>query len=611
MITKLRKVQDTWLAKAILALTALSFMSLFGVSGYLSSAAENPAVIKVNNRKLSLAEFNMQLDEQIKMARRLFGEDIEISDEMRNAMAAELVQKNLTDMVIKEVAADNDIYISDGLIRNIILSQPQFRDEDGRFNPARFNNFLSSSNWSEQKYVEALRADLIKSFLISNPAGNMKVSKTVADLSAKAESQRKIFKYIEVNPAEVKIDRKITEDEIEQYYNDFSAEFIEPETRDITVLDLTFEDIAGQTSVSDAEIKEFYDNNIERFVVPEKRDVLQMLFADEETAKKAAEKLAAGADFYATAKELADQSREDTDLGYVAKDMLIAEIGEDVFAAQKGAVVGPIESELGWHLMKVNGIKAGSKTDDAVARKQIIEALSVEKAYDNAYGIIKDIEDKIGAGSSLEDIAAAQKLKISTVKGLADTTVSPYMETAFLYNQGEISQAVETDNGFAFVRVDNIIDAHPQDIKKAAPQIEKLWAESEKSAIAQEIINDITADIENGDAIDEVAGRYKLKLHTTDALTRSQSFAGLQQSQMADLFNDELNTAKQFALNGKTIVAVAAKDAAPRAMSEDDMEIINRRLGLDINQQAAARLVDSYGKKYNVRVKYRQLGLAD
>nr|QIM10739.1 hypothetical protein PlAlph_6310 [uncultured Alphaproteobacteria bacterium] len=611
MITQLRKIQDTWLAKAVLALTALSFMSLFGVSGYLSRAAENPAVIKVNGRKLSLAEFNMQLDEQIKMARRLFGDDLEISDEMRNALAAELVQKNLTDMVIKEVAAENNIYISDALIRNIILSQPQFRDDNGRFSPARFNNFLSSSNWSEQKYVEALRADLIKNFLISNPAGNMKVSKTLADLSAKAESQRKIFKYIEINPAEVKIDRKITEDETEQYYNDFSADFIEPETRDITVLELTFEDIAGQTAVSDAEIKEFYDNNIERFVVPEKRDVLQMLFADEETAQKAAKELADGADFYETAKKLADQSRNETDLGYVAKDMLIAEISDTVFDAKKGAVVGPIESELGWHLMKVNGIQAGSKTDDAVARKQIVEALSVEKAYDSAYGIVREIEDKIGAGSSLEDIAKADNLKISTVKGLTDTTVSPYMETAFLYNQGEVSQAIETDNGFAFVRVDNIVDAHPQDIKKAAPQIEKLWAESEKSAIAQEIINDVMADIENGDKIDEVAGRYKLKLHTTDALTRSQSFAGLQQNQMIELFNDELNTAKQFALNGKTIIAVAAKEAAPREMSDEDMDIINRRLSLDVNQQAAARLVDSYGKSYDVRVKYRQLGLAD
>lgn len=611
MITKLRKVQDTWLAKAILALTALSFMSLFGVSGYLSSAAENPAVIKVNNRKLSLAEFNAQLDEQIKMARRLFGEDIEISDEMRNAMAAELVQKNLTDMVIKEVAADNDIYISDTLIRGIIMSQPQFRDEDGRFNPALFNNFLSSSNWSEQKYVEALRADLVKSFLISNPAGSMKVSKTLADLSAKAESQRKIFKYIEINPAEVKIDRKITEDEVEQYYNDFGAEFVEPETRDVTVLKLTFDDIAGQTPVSDEEIKEFYDNNVERFVVPEKRNVLQMLFADEESAQKAAEKLAGGADFYAVAKELADQSREDTDLGNVAKDMLIADIADSVFEARKGAVVGPLESEFGWHIMKVTDITAGSKTDDAVARKQIVETLRVEKAYESAYDIVKEIEDKIGSGASLEDIASAGGYKTLAVKGLTDTTASPYMEPAFLYNKGEVSQAVETDNGFAFVRVDNIVDSHPQDIKKAQPQIEKLWAESEKSAIAQEIINDIMTDVENGDKIDEVASRYNLKLRTTDALTRSQSFAGLPQNQMIELFNDELGTAKQFALNGKTIIAVADRNAEPRTMSDEDMDIINRRLALDINQQAAARLVDSYGKKCSVRVKYRQLGLAD
>jgi len=611
MITKLRKAQDSWLAKAVLALTALSFMSLFGVSGYLSSAAENPAVIKVNGRKLSLAEFNAQLDEQMKMARRLFGEDIEISDEMRNAMAAELVQKNLTDMVIKEVAADNNIHIGDALIRGIIMSQPQFRDDDGRFNPARFNAFLSSSGWSEQKYVEALRADLIKSFLIANPAGSMKVSKTLADLSAKAESQRKIFKYIEIDPAEVKIDRKITEDEVEQYYNDFSAEFVEPETRDITVLELTFEDIAGKTPVSDEEIREFYDNNIERFVVPEKRDVLQILFADEDTAQKAAAELAAGADFYAVAEKMADQRREDTDLGYVAKDMLIADIADGVFEARKGAVVGPLESELGWHVVKVNDVRAGSKTDDAVARKQITEALRVEKAYESAYDVVKEIEDKIGAGASLEDIAAAGGYDVRTVKGLTDTTVSPYMEPAFLYNRGEVSQAVETDNGFAFVRVDNIVDSHPQDIKKAVPQIEKLWAESEKSAIAQEIINDIMADIENGDKIDEVASRYNLKLKTTDALTRSQSFAGLQQNRMIELFNDELNTAKQFAQNGKTIIAVADRNAEPRTISEEDMDIINRRLSLDINQQAAARLVDSYAKGYKVRVKYRQLGLAD
>ena len=95
MITKLRKAQDSWAAKAVFTLTALSFVSLFGVSGYLNSAAENPAVIKVNDNGLSLAEFNQQIDEQIRMARRLFGDNIEVTDEIRNSIASELVQKNL------------------------------------------------------------------------------------------------------------------------------------------------------------------------------------------------------------------------------------------------------------------------------------------------------------------------------------------------------------------------------------------------------------------------------------------------------------------------------------------------------------------------------------
>ena len=193
---------------------------------------------------------------------------------------------------------------------------------------------------------------------------------------------------------------------------------------------------------------------------------------------------------------------------------------------------------------------------------------------------------------------------------MTDTAQSPYTEVAFSYNQGEISQAEETDNGFVFVRVDNVVDSHPQDIAAATPKIKQLWEENERSAIAQEIINDVTNDLEGGDKIDEVAGRYHLKLNTTDALTRSQTFAGLRQAQMVELFNDNSN-GKQFTVGGKTIIAVANRSVAPREMTEQDMDIINRRLNLDISQQAASQLINSYGDKYDVRVKYRQLGLED
>ena len=118
-------------------------------------------------------------------------------------------------------------------------------------------------------------------------------------------------------------------------------------------------------------------------------------------------------------------------------------------------------------------------------------------------------------------------------------------------------------------------------------------------------------DLESGDKIDEVAGRYHLKVNTTDALTRSQSFAGLRQNQMIELFNDEANTGKQITIDGKTIITVADRNASPRELTEQDMDIINRRLNLDISQEAASQLINSYGDKYDIRVKYRQLGLED
>lgn len=611
MITKLRKAQDTFVAKIIFGVTALSFMSLFGVSGYLSRAASNPAVIKVNDQKISMAEFNAQLDEQIRMAHRIFGDDIEITDQMRNKMVQDLVHKNLNNMIIKEMAAENKVFVGDDLVRNVIFAQPQFMGENGKFSPARYNSFLAASGWSENRYVDAIKMDLMSSFLVGNPVGHMQVSDVENALIEKAAEQRKVFKYLEVNPSDIVVDRKMTEDEVEQFYNDFSAEFTVPESRNITVLEVGFDDIAKKVEVSEDEIKEFYNQNIDKFVKPETREVLQMLFDNEQDAQKAMEKLESGNGFYQTAMEMLNQSQEDTSLGMVSKDMLIEELSQKAFEAQKGEVLGPIESKMGWHVIEVNKINPSSKVDDSVAHKQIEDSLRTEKAYEEAYTIVKELDDKIGSGVSLEDLAKEVGKPLKSVANLTDETVSPYVDTAFSYNAGEISQAEETDNGFAFVRVDSINDAHVLDLKDAMPQIEKLWMENEKTAIAQEIVGDVMADIENGDSIDEIAARYHLNIRTTQPLTRSQSFAGLNQMQMVDLFNEKLNTAKQLDLKGRTVIAVAINDADSQKLSEQDLDVLNRSLNLDVMRQSVEQLIDSYGKKYDIRVKYRQLGLSD
>lgn len=626
MMDKLARAQKNWLSKFILILTALSFVSLFGVSGYLTGAARNKPVIKVDDIKISQQQFALLFEQEQQMARNLFGDNLQLTDEIRNAMLQGLVQRELTNAIIERTAEKLNIHISDDLIRKIIYSQAEFLDANGNFSLERLRMVLSASGWTEQRYIEALKKDIVKQQLIQNPAANMNVPDVLLNKLAKVENMRRVFKYIVVDPANVKVDRKITPEEIEQYYADFSTNFIEPEKRDVSFIVLSVDEMAQNLVPEEADIEAYYAENIAQFEVPETRNILQMAFDTKEDADKAMAQLNEGKDFYSVAQEVAGQTKEATDLGFVAKDMLIADMAEEMFAAKVGDVLGPVKSDLGWHIMKLTDVKAGSKMDKAKARAKIVEALKKERAYDEAYAVASEIEDKIGGGASLEDIAKEMKSKVMVVKGLGedgkyasapkgyDKTLksSEFVDTAFSYNVGEVSQVTETDDGFVVARVDKIAEAHPLPVEAVSGEIEKMWEINERSAIAQEIVNDVMHDLENGDKINEVAQRFGLNVKTTKPLNRGGSFEGLSQSAMIELFQESLGEPKLITQGDEKIIAVTDKIIGKNEKPDEELAFgVERRVKIDLSQDVANALVNSFGEDYDVRVKYRLIGLAD
>ena len=123
MITKLRNIQNSWFIKGILVLTALSFMSLFGVSGYLGSAGKNQAIIKVDDVVIYQDDINNQYNHEVQMAKNLFGGSLEINDAMKVSLLQGIVQKNLVNAIINKTADDLGVHISDELVKKIIYSQ--------------------------------------------------------------------------------------------------------------------------------------------------------------------------------------------------------------------------------------------------------------------------------------------------------------------------------------------------------------------------------------------------------------------------------------------------------------------------------------------------------
>lgn len=626
MMTKIRSVQDSWAAKSILILTALSFMSLFGVSGYMSSVGKNRPIIKVDDIIVYQDEIRNQYNQELQAAKNLFGDNIDVNDNMKNAILQNIVQKDLVNAILQKTSEDLNVSISNDLVKKIIYSQAEFMDANGNFSLDKLRRLLNASGWTEQRYIDTLRKDIEKQHLVQNPVENINIPNFMNKYLAQLENQKKIFKYIEIRPESLKVDRQISQEELEQYYQDFAAQFEEPETRNVSFIELSVDKLASKVTPSETDIKNYYNENINQFVIPENRNVLQMVFDNQDDADKAFAALNAGGDFYNVAKQFAKQDKAATQLGEVSKDMLIADMSDAVFDLKTGDYTNPIKSELGWHIMKVTNIIPKKETSLAAARHKIIDAIRKEKAYDEAYNAVAEIEDKIGAGATLESIAEEYNARINKVIGLNEEGKSKsapasqnkliastdFIDAAFSYNSGEISQVLEGDNGFTIVRVDSITDAHPKELSEVKDEIQKMWEANEKNAIAQEIINDVTHDIENGDEIGDVGRRFELPVKTTKAIKHTENFAGLSRIQIEELFQEKLGTPQLISNDEVNLIVVPTKVIkASENLSKEELEVLRSKAQADMSQAAANELIDAYGSNYKVRVKYKYLGLAD
>jgi len=626
MISKFAKAQKGWIAKLILTLTALSFMSLFGITGYLSSASNNRTVIKVDNFEISQAEFSYAFQKELNAAKNIMDIDLndEANDELRSALMNALTQRMVREAILDRTAQKYHVSFRPELISRVIANEPAFQDISGNFNPDLFRRILSESNISEQEYTNSVRRGLAEQILVGWPVKNIRVPNTLLDAELKVDNKRRTFKYVIIRPEDMKVDRKITEDEIEQYYEDFAPSFTAPETRDLSVLYLSVEDILKNMNISEEEIKAYYDEHIDDYEQKEKRNVLQMMFENQDTANEAYEKLQKGSDFYDIAETLANQTKEETDLGSVSEDELVFEIAEDVFALSKDGYTKPIKIGDVWQIMKVTDIKAPTKTDYAVAAKEIKSELLNEGAYDEIYDVLNKIEDELGAGKTLEEIAPSFGASILTVKALSDDGTaqntpekltnliksSDFIDAAFSYEIGETSSTIETDDGLVVLRVENITESHLKDIKEVKSEIKDLWTESEKTAIMQEIITNIMNDLQSGDDLSKSARRYNLPVYKSQPITRNETFADLDYATIRELFIEDLHTPYQATSGENHIIAVAEQNFENSApLSDNEKKLAQIKIQQTLENDLRKAMLDSYAKNYNIKIKYELMGI--
>ena len=626
MITKLAKAKDNWFFKILSAAVAVSFISLFGVTGYITTASQNQTVLQVGKNKVTQSEFSYRLQKELNAFKNLSGDDFELSDEMRTAISEDVLKQLIDENVMDQAMLKYDIHFPKAFVQQIIFRQPEFLNPaNGQFHPEIFKRYLSSMGMSENEYVAMVQRTMARKMMVTDLLIPFNVPKVLSNAVAKMDNQRKSFKYTLVSPHDMTVERKISDEEIQQYFADFSENFEIPESRDAKVLFVSNDFIINKYAADEQSIRDYFEQHQKELNQPEKREVLQMVFMDKEAAEKAFEAVQNNADFATVAKENKAENAEQPTLGVVAEDELADDLAP-AFEMNAG------ESKLlqvadTWQVIKIKDIIPAKEAVFDEVKAQIANELANENMYDALRTAKADIDDAINGGKSLEEVAQMFQTDVFEVKNIQEETLVKgvpanaqdlagsldFNELVFSYGLDEVTSAEEFDTGVAVVQVTKITDAHLPEIADVREEIISMWTIQEKDALAKETADNIVADVEDGSELTAAAKARNLEAFRSAPINRNETFANLTKDEVAELFTVENGTVKMFEHSGNNYIIATPFETVSydEAMTEEKLDDIKKRVSVSMLRDMVQSALDNFAKDFKIKVDYKRAGFAE
>jgi len=416
-------------AQVVLALITLPF-AFFGVDYYFRRGDSDQTVASVGRDKISQLEYDEALREQQQRMRQALGGNFDPAmfdnPEVRYALLDQLVNQRL----LEQRARADKLRVSDTQLSQFIAGLPPFQEE-GKFSAEKYRQVLAAQGMSPLMFEQRVRGELVLAPL-QDPivGGSIAAQTSVARYLALSDQKRDVA--IARIPAEpFARDVKVSDAEVKAYYEQNPTQFQTPEVAKIEYLLLTQDAIAAQVKIDPAEVKQAYDANAKQYTTNEERQASHVLIAvkpdasaaDKAAAKKKAEELAEKArakpDSFA---ELAKANSQDPgsaaqggDLGSFARGAMVKPFEDAVFAAKVGDIVGPVETNFGYHVIKVTGITPAHVQAFDEVKGRIETELKRQKAAQKFASSADQFQNLVyEQADSLAGAAKALDLKVET-----------------------------------------------------------------------------------------------------------------------------------------------------------------------------------------------------
>ncbi|HTJ17709.1 MAG TPA: SurA N-terminal domain-containing protein [Steroidobacteraceae bacterium] len=353
----------------------------------------------------------------------------ELPPDLVKSQQSALLDQFVQESLLKQRASRYGYHVSDQDLAARVMEYPQFQI-DGKFSKDRYNAVVRASGLTESQFEAELQSGLLIDQLRNAVVESAFVAPYELDRRYAMEKQEREIDYALIAASSFEATTTITDEQVKKWYDQNQDKYLLPETVNLQYIELTREHAESGIQVTEPALKEYFEQVKDRFTTQERRHGRHILITvgegvDDAAAKQKAEELTAkakaGADFAQLAKDNSKDpgsAQQGGDLGWAQRGMFVGPFEDALFTMSIGEIRGPVKSDFGYHVIKLDEVEAGHVKTFEEAHAEVEADFRKDRAQNIFYDESQKLADQaFSALTELDSVGKALNLPVKTVTG--------------------------------------------------------------------------------------------------------------------------------------------------------------------------------------------------
>ncbi len=552
MLEVFRSRRNSYFVIIIFAVIIVGFV-FFGVAPSSKKADDGASqvVAIVNGSEITSGEYSNVYKRQLDYYKDIFkdrwDEDTLVRLNLREKVLEELIEKRL----VSQEAGKRKIKASREDIQARIMRYDAF-NKDGVFDKETYFKVLQQNRMKPGDFEESLGGEIVLGKMHQSIVAGITVSEDEIKAAFDKENKQIKYEYSKITSSSFEEKVEVTEDKGRAFLKDNGVLFMVPTKVKAFYAFIDKDQFAAEVKISDDELKAFYEKRKATYAAPKEVRASHILIRPDRSiedsakaraaAKTSAEsvlaKIKKGGDFSKLASKYSDDpgsAARGGDLGIFGTGMMVEPFENAAFSLEKGEVSGVVETDYGYHIIKVVDIKGGKTPTFTELKDRIKQQITVVRSEETARSRMVELH-KVFKG---EGVTVAAMKKAATERGIK-TTETPFFtgsdasvelvravklrEPTFSLPSGGVSGIIYMPKRFYIIKITEKVDSHVPPYDEVAKRVTATLKREGALALAAKRAEELRKDAAGGKNFKRLMRKAGFKVETTDYVSLSSGF---------------------------------------------------------------------------------------